>query len=173
MIKIAIVLLFTYTLNAQESITLSVAQDVKMAFKGVSKIDSDPALNMLFQVRLEARQDKLGFFSLVLGHEYAELTPVYKRNSVDIGYTFNRLFIDNIELGAYVGLGNINRFSENLPSFGFGGDINYVIGDLKLGFFLQCVQRSDLGFRYDKKSPYIFSGFLKVTYVLFRPRSRK
>ena len=168
-----VMLLFTFTLNAQERITVSIGQDVKMAFKGATETNDKPVLNSFTYVKWECAQDKNGYFGLMFGHEYAELSPRYIRYSVDVGYTFNRLFVDNVEMGLYVGLGSINRFNEDNLSFGFGGDINYVMGDMKFGFLLQGTQRTDLGFRYDKSSPYIFSGFVKVTYTIFKTRSRR
>ncbi len=168
---LALLITFSLTLSAQEKITALIAQDVRLLTKGSGSYDSG-TLNTILRVQLEARQDKVGYTSVFAEYEYGELSPIYKRYSLNASYTFNRLFIDDLELSAYLGYGIIDRgFSKQ--SFGFGGSINYKLNEtFKIVAVLQVIDRTDLGVLYNRNR-IVTSFFIGISTRIFKTKARK
>lgn len=150
---------------SQEKINVSVYQDARLLLLGDDKGNSALTPNVLFRLEMQGKQMKGYYFVMFPEFEYAEIDGVYRRYSVNIGWTFNDLFFSDFEVGATLGYGFINRWSGAF--FSSGGSLSVSYGKrLKAGVLLQVTERKDLDFAYGNNA-YRFSGFIGVKYDLF------
>jgi len=159
-----ILLLTQVTSTSQEQISLSVYQDARLMTLGDQKANKPGTMNLLMNVKIQTKQKSYGYLVIVPEYEQADLQDTYKRLSLGVGYTFNRLYSPNMnflrdfEVTTTVSYGVINRFSNTEGSWSCNGEISYKVNDwLKVGAVHQLTERTDLLFRYqDKKIPYNF-----------------
>lgn len=150
---ILIALLCTFTLSAQENLTVSIGQDVKLALYE-NDHDLQPfTANPTIKARLNGKQFTSGFMTLGAYFEYADLSKKYRgyyvRYGVEGGYTFNKLRLLNVnfELTPYIGLGIVNRefIVKGNGTYHFGTEIALKLFKwLNLYSDLFMVKRSDL-----------------------------
>jgi hypothetical protein len=161
---VVIWILFFSQATAQDGVYLSVHQDFKHA-----TYDEDAfRLNLLVRAKLEGKQGKIGYLVLAPTFEYADLNEhPFTRYSFDIGYSFNQLFIDKLELSAFGGWGFIQRGdSASYNSFSFIGEINYKLSKrFKLSFVSQLTERSDLRYKYGDNK-WIISNFVGLEFKI-------
>ena len=137
--------LITGLLHAQDNVSVSVFQDVKLATIGDDKRGYDAfTLNTVIRFKMQGNQSEYGYFVVAPEFEYAELEVPYKRWSVNVGYTFNQLILDNVEVTPMINYGWIDR---GVSTFSGGASLEtmYKINDtLKIGILQQLTHRTDL-----------------------------
>lgn len=164
-ILIILILLLTQLSSvSQETISLSVYQDAKLMTLGDQSANKPGTMNLLMNMKIQTKQKNYGYLIVVPEYEQADLQDTYKRLSLGVGYTFNRLYspnfnlLRNLELTTTFFYGVINRFENTDGSWSCSGEVSYKINDwLKIGAVHQLTERTDLLFRYqDKKIRYSF-----------------
>ncbi|KAB8156136.1 hypothetical protein EZY14_002655 [Kordia sp. TARA_039_SRF] len=149
-ILLMLAMLATTTATSQNQLSVLTAQDVRLLFTG-SETYPAGTLNVITRIQAEGYQDKYGYATIFAEYEVGDLQPNYNRYSLNVAYTFNKLFVKNVEASAYAGFGFIDR-GFSVYSFGFGGSINYKLNDdFKINGILQIVDRKDLGVLYDTR----------------------
>lgn len=150
------------TTNAQSGVSISLHQDLKFATIG----DTDRGykagtIDIVARFKMAGNQDKYGYVIVFPEFEYAEIEGIYKRYSVNAGYTFNKLILDNFEVNAAIGYGWIDRYGKSMFSFSASSEVAYKITDhIKTSLMLQLTQRKDLLWLYGTNSikPSVFFG---------------
>lgn len=179
---ILLILLFTQvTSTSQETISLSVYQDARLMTLGDKQSNKPGTMNLLMNVKIQTKQKSYGYLVIVPEYEQADLQDTYKRLSLGVGYTFNRLYSPNMnflrdfEVTTTISYGVINRFSNTEGSWSCNGEISYKLNDwLKVGAVHQLTERTDLLFRYqDRKIRYSFFFGLEFSPFNFGKKSRE
>jgi len=166
--------------TSQERISLSVYQDARLMTLGDQSANKPGTMNLLMNMKIQTKQKNYGYLVIVPEYEQADIQDTYKRLSLGVGYTFNRLYSPNMnflrdfELTTTVSYGVINRFSNTEGSWSCNGEISYKVNDwLKVGAVHQLTERTDLLFRYqDKKIRYSFFFGLEFSPFNFGKKSR-
>jgi len=153
----------------QERLSISVLQDAKLGIVGDSDRGYDSGtLDILLRLKMQGNQQKYGYMVVFPEVEIANLNPNYIRYSANVGYTFNQLFLDNLEISGYGSYGWINRENMATSSFGITGEIGYNISDrFKILADLQVIQRKDLEVMYNDANVIKWSGFLGIEFKIF------
>lgn len=144
-----ILILASLSLNAQDNITVSLIQDVKLALYE-NEHDLQPfTANPTLKVRLNGKQFKSGYMTLGSFVEYADLSKKYKgyfiRYGVEGGYSFNNLGL--FEIRALIGVGVINRefITKGVGTYHFGSEVAINITNwLNVVSDFYMIRRSDL-----------------------------
>jgi len=179
---ILLILLFTQvTSTSQETISLSVYQDARLMTLGDKQSNKPGTMNLLMNVKIQTKQKSYGYLVIVPEYEQADLQDTYKRLSLGVGYTFNRLYSPNMnflrdfEVTTTISYGVINRFANTEGSWSCNGEISYKLNDwLKVGAVHQLTERTDLLFRYqDRKIRYSFFFGLEFSPFNFGKKSRE
>ena len=154
-------LLLSITVYAQQKVSLSVHQDVRLLITG-DKIGNDHlTLNLLTRVKLQGKQDVIGYAVVAPSFEIANIEENYKRYSVDLGYTFNE-WSRKLESSIYVGFGFIDRWGKNYFSFNSNAELSYKLNDnIKVSALAQFTERKDLKYRYND-TVVRMSGFIGI-----------
>lgn len=146
--------------HAQRKLSVSIHQDAKFAFIGDKERGYDAGtINILTRFKMQGHQLETGYMVVFPEFEYADIEGIYKRYSANVGFTFNKLIVNNFEATSYIGYGWIDRYGKTMFSFGGGGELSYNIGDFKLSLVAQLTERSDL-------NQIRFSGFFGIEYNL-------
>lgn len=184
---IILILLFTQVSStSQGKISLSVYQDARLIVLGDKQSNKAGTMDLLMNMKIQTKQKNYGYLVIVPEYEQADLQDTYKRLSLGVGYTFNRLmpslnflrpnmnFLRDFEVTTTVYYGVINRFSNTDDSWSVSCEMSYKINEwLKFGFLHQLTERTDLLFRYqDKKIRYSFFFGLEFSPFDFGKRSR-
>jgi hypothetical protein len=163
-----------FEVKSQGTITLSLHQDIRLLTSYDNHKNPPGTLDMLARIKLQGKQRKFGYFTIIPAYEQANLQKKYRRYSIDFGYTFNRLylknlnFIKNIELSISVGYGKIDHFSHDTYDWSGIGEITYKINDwLKSGIIIQITERTDLLYKY-KDDIIRYSSFFGIEFSLFK-----
>jgi hypothetical protein len=142
--------------HSQERVSLSFYQDGKLLLLGDNHKNKSGTLDLLVRIKIQGKQKRFGYFLIMPEYEQANLQETYKRYSLNIGYTFNRFylknlnFVKNIELTASIGYGKIDHFAQSTYDWSVTGEIAYKVNDwLKLGIINQITERTDLLYRYN------------------------
>lgn len=129
----------------QEKISVSVYQDARMLVFGDNKGNNAGTLNILTQFKMQGNQQKWGYMVIYPEFEHASLVGGdLQRYSINVGYVFNKLLLNNFEAGLNIGYGWIDR---ELSSFSASvtGNINYKLNDtFKLSLLAQLTDRTDI-----------------------------
>jgi len=150
---ILIALLCTFTLSAQENLTVSIGQDVKLALYENDHDLKPFTTNPTLKVRLNGMQQELGYLTIGSFVEYADLSKNYRgyfvRYGVEGGYSFNQfeLFRIPFEIRTLIGFGIINREFEvkGAGTYHFGSEIALnVFKWLNVTTDMYFLKRSDL-----------------------------
>ena len=162
MIAIVLFTLNTVLCFGQERLSLSILQDVKLATIGDKEHNYDAfTLDIIARVKMQGNQQKYGYLIVYPEFEYADLKQSYLRYSANVGYTLNKLFLDDFDASLVGGFGFINREGEGSSSFSLTGEIGYKLSNrFKIVMDGQMVQRSDI-----QKNK--FSGFLGIEIKIF------
>lgn len=142
---LALMLLMAHCSSAQEKVSVTVYQDARMLFAGDSKGNSAGTINILSQFKMQGNQQKWGYMVVYPEFEYANLKGgEFARYSVNVGYVFNNLLLNNFEAGINTGYGWIDRYGSSF-SASVTGNINYKLNDtFKLSILTQLTDRTDL-----------------------------
>lgn len=163
LIKLSILLICSVSF-AQEHITLNTTQDARLLFVGDEKGNEAGTINLTFRSEWQGKQQKYGFMFVAPEFEYADLQGgIYRRYSMNVGYTFNKFLDDwrpfelsisgfnlisfdwsKFEYTASIGIGTID-YNGAYYSFGSNFQLGYQIGN-RIVFFLdlEIVDRLDL-----------------------------
>lgn len=175
-------------------IQFSLYQDLK---QGLTDDDyGNTAFNpaLLLDVDLPLRQDKYGHFSIGLGLEYTDLQNPYqdatkkqpekldfsgsdyKRYYFKIGYTFNQLFLDNLEASSYLTYGLLDRWTNAYLTFGANFVLSYRLSKnspWSISIMSHFVERKDKTDAYQEDADYTldslkmdFSGYVGIRYKI-------
>lgn len=152
-------MLFTTLLNAQENIAIGVYQDLKLATSNDNHGNTAPTLDLRVDVSLQGKQFDWYYFEVRPSFEYADLYGgKYVSWQVSGGWVFNKLIIDNLEIGGYLTTGVIHRFGEGFLTYGLTGDISYG-KNLKISLLGQYINRPDV-------NKWGFSGYVGIKYQI-------
>ena len=141
---ILLVLFMSVMAYGQNHITLNVSQDAKLLVAGDDKGNDPLTMDIAIRSEWQLSQMGYGYFFIAPEYEYAELREVYRRYSVNVGYTINQLVIDRLEATVSVGHGILDHY-QGFMSFGANLQLSYPIWkDVK--FFVDCelIERKDL-----------------------------
>lgn len=163
MLIIALILLTVICkLTAQENISLSIHQDARLLILGDDIGNNPGTLNLLTRLKLNGKQDRLGYATITTVFEIANIEGNYKRYSAEVGYTFNE-WSNNFEASLYVGWGWIDRWGKSYFSGNANAELSYKISNtLKVSLLAQFTERKDLKYRYND-SVIRMSGFIGTT----------
>ena len=158
-----VLLVVTSIAFAQEKVSVSILQDVKLATLGDKDRNYSPfTTDILIRVNMQGKQQEHGYMIVFPEYEYADIAYGYNRYSANVGYTFNKLFLEDLELSASIGYGFITRKKKSNASYGFNGIASYKLTkNTKILLNLQYVNRTDLGELYGKTKLRI-SGFAGI-----------
>lgn len=168
LLKISVVLfaLVTTTAKSQSKVSLSLHQDARLLFQGDDKGNDAGTIDIVARFKMQGNQHDFGYIIVYPEFEYAKIEGTYKRYSANVGYTFNQLFITNLELSAAAGYGWIDRYGKTMFSWGGSGEIAYKVHHVKFSLMAQLTERSDLKYLYGKSEARL-SGFFGIEFNLF------
>ena len=159
--------------SAQEKIGISVYQDAKFLVLGDEERGYKKAtINIVARLKMQGKQQDYGYMVVFPEFEYADIKGIYKRYSLNVGYTFNNLMLDHLEASTSIGFGFIDRYSKNFTNYSVNAELSYLITpDLKLALMFQLTQRKDLGWLWDETvmKP---SGFIGLEANVFKIKKR-
>lgn len=159
---LVLLMAFTISVTAQEKIKVAFYQDVKLATMEDDYGNEPFTLDLLAKVKLTGNQEKFGYMVIAPMFEYAEIEGIYKRYAFDVGYTFNKLVINNLEATGSINYGIQDRWKKSWLVFGADAELAYKITDnISFSLLAQFVQRKDLQWAYGTKV-IRFSGFAGV-----------
>jgi len=162
-IKCLVLLLFLNGISAQEKLSFSLYQDAKLLIVGDGYYNPG-TINFVSRLKMQGKQDKLGYAIVFPEFEYADIDGNYKRLSVNAGYVFNKFSIKDIEASLQIGYGWIDRFGKSTFSASVCGELAYkVLNSLKLSLLAQFTHRTDLKLWYND-DVVRFSGFFGIEY---------
>lgn len=146
-----LVLIIGLNSYAQDSPSLAIYQDARLAVSEDDNGNKPFTLDVLVRAELQGKQFELYYGSLVAEFEYAELySGDYKRFGFGYQWTFNRWF-NKQEYTVGVTTNIIHRFkSSHRNVFALNLDWSYLITDnLKLSLLCVILNREDLRSRYE------------------------
>lgn len=145
-------------LFAQDKVSLAIYQDARFAFVGDDRGNDPGTLNLVARFKMQGNQQAFGYMVIFPEYEYANLAGgKYIRYSANIGYTFNKLIINNLEANASGGFGYIDRFGTT-RSLSASAELAYKFSErFKIALLSQYTRRTDL------QTPlWRFSGFFGI-----------
>lgn len=156
-------MLFVTMANAQDKIGLAILQDAKLMTIGDKETGLNAGtLDILIRSTWQGYQQEFGYMQMIPEFEYANLSDGnYKRYSVSGGYVFNKLVVDNLELGLNANIGLIDRWTRAYATYGVSIELNYKLSDkVKVVTSSQLIKRGDLKERYNttKLKPSFYVG---------------
>lgn len=159
-IIILLLVLGTSSIHSQERVGISLHQDARLLVLGDKDHNIDAGtIDIVVSLKMQGNQQQYGYLTIYPSFEYAELSDsTYKRWSANIGYTFNKLIVDNFEILIAGGYGWIDRWSVNMSSFGADAILNYKLtNNIKLSLMSQLTDRRDI-------NKIKYSGFIGIQY---------
>lgn len=161
-------------LKAQNSVNLSLHQDMKLLIWGDELGNRAGTLNYNFRLKHETQDKKYGYFMYGLEFEQALLDDIYTRFGAFGGFSFMEVLDDyNFHVTPSIGAGIINRTGKNLFSLSAGLQFEYFLGDrFRLSVLNQITQRTDLEYLYDDLK-YRYSFFIGFEYTLFELKRKR
>lgn len=165
--------LFINTVTSQEKVSIQFTQDARLAILGDGKSYDAGTLDFTASFQLQGNQQEWGYMVVYPEFEYAELEIApYKRWTVNVGYTLNKLILDDLEMGASLSYGWIDR---GLSDFCWGANAftKYKFNDtIKVVANLQLTERPDLEIIYGDKGVWRISGHLGIEISVFNQKGR-
>jgi hypothetical protein len=163
--KIILIAIFLSSLGyAQEKISMQIMQDAKLGIvgdkeHGYKRGTIDVAVAMV----LQGKQKKYGYLIAYPEFEYADLKyDSYKRWTANVGYSFNKLYVKNTEVGGSLSYGFIDRRAIKM-CIGANGFLKYKLCNyFKLVANMQFSQRPDLDVLYGIPNEYRYSGQIGI-----------
>lgn len=159
-----ILLLFSKVIISQESFSLDVLVDPKLALMHDDYGNSPMTINSLISASVQFKQRDFGYYFLGQSIEHVDLAGgTYLRYSIlQVGYTFNRFsFSDRIESSLALNYGIVKRFSVDFSNFGGILDFAYCFSErLKFTCLMQVVKRTDIESSTDDPTIYRTSFFV-------------
>lgn len=146
-------LLCSFLVKGQNKIGISLLQDAKLLVLGDEKHNINAgSYDILLRVHLQGYQQKYGYMQIYPELEVAQLDGDYKRFTFNVGYVLNKLVVNNLEVGASVNFGIIDRYKLNYWTYGGSLEVNYKLSDnLKIATSSQLIKRGDLLYAYGTK----------------------
>ncbi len=141
---VSMLLLLTTTFTvAQENLSISIAQDVNLAFfeddNGISPWTTD----ITIRARLNGYQKDIGYLTYGVHFEYADLADEwygdYYRYGFEVGYTFNNFEVFDIPFNVtpVIAIGGIDRQNKRNAgcfTYNFGTEVAIPITDWLNGY---------------------------------------
>ena len=165
-----LLLLLCSSSYAQDYISLSIHQDLKLLAFGDDLGNKAGTVDLLTRVKYQFKQKRYGYLVLKADFEKAFINNNYTRYGVGAGYTLNSFFSNdlNLEVTPYFGLGTISRDDANTFSYSGALELGYRLGErIKISAFLQFTDRTDLQRMYDDRA-LRYSFFLGLEFNLFK-----
>lgn len=166
-------LLSSSSYYAQDFVSLSMHQDLKLLAFGDDIGNKAGTVDLLTSVKYQFSQKRYGYLFLKAEFEKAFINKNYTRYGAGAGYTLNSYFSNdiNFEVTPYFGLGVISRDNANTFSYSGALEFGYKFSEIvKLSTILQFTDRTDLQRMYnDRVLRYSF--FLGLEINLFRLNS--
>lgn len=163
--KIILIAIFLSSLGyAQEKISMQIIQDAKLGIVGDKERGYDSGtIDMAFSVMMQGKQKKYGYIIIYPEFEYADLKyESYKRWTANVGYSFNKLYVKNMEVGGSLSYGFIDRRAIKM-CIGANGFMKYKLCNyFKLVANMQFSQRPDLEVLYGISNEYRYSGQIGI-----------
>ena len=162
LISIALILInLTY---AQKKVSIQIIQDAKLGIVGDKKHGyKRGTIDVAVAMILQGSQNEYGYLIAYPEFEYADLKyDSYKRFTANLGYTFNKLCVKNIEVGGSLSYGFIDRRAIKM-CIGANGFVKYKLCNyFKLVANMQFSQRPDLDVLYGIPNEYRYSGQIGI-----------
>lgn len=153
-------LIFSTMTFSQNNIYIGAYQDPKLAFFEDDHGNQPFTLDFKAEITLQGNQMNWYYFEMRVQYEYADLYGgKYVNWQVLGGWTFNRLFLKNLEIGIYPTIGLLHRFGTSFASYGATSEIMYKIGKFKVGMMSQGITRPDI-------DDFGFSNYVGIKYVI-------
>lgn len=136
--KKLIILLISVSTYAQNTVSFSVSQDLKLG--------NEKTIDVILTANLEGKQFSYGYFTLQPFYEYSNVNKEdFHRYGVNAIWFINRLIVPKLELGFGGGLGVISRYGAGNVSYGLINEISYPISKrFDVMFKNEFVRRTDL-----------------------------
>jgi hypothetical protein len=168
--KLLVLIAFVLTFNvySQDKVKLSFYQDAKLATMNDDHGNEAFTLDFLFKFKMTGKQQEFGYMTVSAVFEYAEIKGLYKRYAADVGYTFNKLIVDNFEATASINYGIQDRYGKSFLVLGSDFELGYKVTDnVTFSLLAQFVERKDVRWLNElEKTPIRFSGFIGITFEL-------
>jgi hypothetical protein len=140
--KTLLLMLFVTIASAQ--IEISIHQDIKLATLGDNHGNNAFTSDVKISLSMHGKQFKYYYFEVRPEFEYAELSGgKYVSWLVNAGWTYNKLVIDNLNIGGYFTTGIIHRWDVGYFTYGITGDLSYG-KTIKVSLLGQLIKRPDL-----------------------------
>ncbi|TVZ57379.1 hypothetical protein OD91_2700 [Lutibacter sp. Hel_I_33_5] len=155
-------------LNAQDRVSMSIHQDLKLLALGDNLGNMAGTLNILARAKLQTSQNYIGFCNFMIEYEQANLTKMFSRISGVFGYTINNFGWKNTPSSEYkrfevtpaISFGKIKRRRKNTFSWAASIEIGYKIYDrIRISAINQYTKRTDL-----KRKDLRYSFFIGLEY---------
>ena len=166
---------------SQEKINLAIYQDAKLLFLGDSHQNKAGTMDLLSNIKLQGKQKQIGYPVYIIAYEQANLRVLFKRYSLDAGYTFNKIgyrnsFLNRLEITPTIGYGLINRYLKKKiktsHGWSFSTQISYQINQkIKIVFLNQLIRRTDIKQKKNKAKIIRYSAFFGMEFSLFKTSS--
>ena len=112
---------------AQSEIVFNASADNKLLFTDDDYGNKAGTLDLNLIVSLDAEQRKIGFWSMIVSYENAQLKGgAYTRYGLATGYNFNKI-INKVNIKPYISYGNIIRYKAVTASWESGVIFYYKI----------------------------------------------
>ncbi len=165
---VPMVLLFSTHISAQNAISFSAHQDLRLLTIGDNRGNNTGTLDILTRLKYSGKERENGYYFYYLEYENASIKNNYNRLGVGFGYALTHTLNNKkIELSPTIGIGNIHR--KNINSLSLSGSVSLALilnKRLKLSSMLQFVDRSDLKIKVLR-----FSFFVGLEIRLFSLKS--
>lgn len=138
--------LFSLSIYSQEHKRAGVFQDGKLLVSDDEHNNTAPTLDLTLSFDLQGKQFEYYYFSIRSQIQYADLwSGALYRYSVIPMWNFNKMIINELEVGVGVGFGMIHKNGGSSSSYSFVGEITYPLAeDWRFGIRNEWVRRSEL-----------------------------
>lgn len=176
---VIITLLHQVSNMSQERVSLSFYQDVKLLFLGDTHKNKAGTMDLLIKINMHGRQSNIGYPVYNITYEQANLRVLFKRYSINLGYTINQInqnvysILNRIELTPSIGYGIIYRYWKNeaIPydNWSLSTQITYQINSsIKIAILNQLIRRTDIKRKVNQPKIIRYSLFLGMEFSLFK-----
>lgn len=160
-----IIFIFISTVTySQKRFNLSIHHDTKFLFIGDNLGNSAGTLDLIAKIEIPIKNFSNSYIIAYPSFEYVDLhSGSSRRYAIGSGYIQKNVFLNNLNLGALLDYGFINRLGNSTSSFGLSIEAFYKVTSwLSLSYIHQIIERSDLVILYNEIyyiRPSSFAGF--------------
>jgi hypothetical protein len=178
---VVVTLLHQVSNMSQERISLSIYQDAKLLLLGDTHNNKAGTIDLLIKINMHGKQSNIGYPVYYIAYEQANLRILFKRYSINAGYTFNDIFfsrnryhfLNRLEITPSIGYGIIKRYRPKRvithKNWSFSTGISYQINpSFKVSIINQLIHRNDIKRKKNEPKIIRYSAFFGVEYSLFK-----